>query len=101
MAEIEITEAVWQKLPEPVQGLDWMLRVVFVGSGLVDRALPLVAMVGDVMVESLSGSLLGNSAQGFLSAVPAVGAKVAIGYPDTGVFATQIEFPGLPDPQIA
>jgi hypothetical protein len=96
LENLEVTDATWEALPEPIEGLDWVIRVTFSGTGLVDRAMPLVAAVGDVAVEALSGSLLGKSAQGFLSAVPPVGAKLTIGYPDTGLVETGVEFPGLP-----
>jgi hypothetical protein len=97
MADITVTDAVWEALPEPIEGLDWVVRVELTGSGLEDRALPLVAAVGEVPVEALSGSLLGTTAQGFLSAVPPIGAKLIIGYPDTGLIETDVEFPGLPN----
>jgi hypothetical protein len=97
MAEITVTDAVWEALPEPIEGLDWVVRVELTGSGLEDRAMPLVAAVGEVAVEALSGSPLGTTAQGFLSAVPPVGAKLVIGYPDTGFIETDVEFPGLPN----
>ena len=101
MEDVQVTSAVWEAITEPIAGLDWVLRIDLSGSGLIDRAIPLVATVGQVPVEALSGSFSGTSAQGFLSAMPPVGAKLSIGYPDTGFFETQIEFPGLPDPQIA
>ena len=97
MADITVTDAVWEAISEPIEGLDWMVRVELTGSGLEDRAMPLVASVGDVPVEALSGSLLGTTAQGFLSAVPPIGARLVIGYPDTGLIETEVEFPGLPN----
>ncbi len=97
MEDVQVTGAVWEAITEPTEGLDWVLRVSLSGSGLVDRAIPLVATVGDIAVEALSGSFFGTNAQGFLSAMPPIGAKLSIGYPDTGFFQTEIEFPGLPD----
>ena len=92
-----VTDASWEKLPEPIDDLDWTIRVELTGTGLIDRALPMVAAVGDVPVEGLSGSMLGDSAQGFLSATPAVGARLIIGFADTGCFETEVAFPGFPD----
>lgn len=97
MEPLTVTDATWEAVEEPVEELDWRIRVFLSGSGLIDRAMPLVASVGGVNVEGLSGSMFGKSAQGFLADVPPVGAKLVIGYPDTGLIETNIAFPGLPN----
>jgi hypothetical protein len=94
MAFPTVEEAWFDMLPEE-EGTGWLVRVSFVGEGFVDRAAPLSAKVGDVAVDAIS--VTGpDGAVGFLAEVPPGGARLLIGYLDTGLEETDITFPDPP-----
>ena len=47
--EIEVSEAVFEPLEEPLG--DMLMRVSIAGSGFAERAMPVVANVGDVPLQ--------------------------------------------------
>ena len=89
-----VEEAFFEALPEE-EGTGWLLRVSLAGQGYVERAAPLLAKVGDVDIETIS--ITGpDEAVGFLAEVPPGGARLVIGYSDTGLEETEITFPDPP-----
>lgn len=94
MAFPTVEEAWFDPLPE-AEGTGWLLRVSLVGEDFVERAAPLIAKVGDVAVEAIS--VTGpDEAVGFLAEVPPGGARLSVGYLDTGLEETDITFPDPP-----
>jgi hypothetical protein len=94
MAIPTVEDAWFEVLPEE-EGIGWLVRVSFTGEGFVERAAPLAAMVGDVVVEAIS--VAGpDGAVGFLAEVPPGGARLVVGYLDTGLEETDITFPDPP-----
>jgi hypothetical protein len=49
----EVSSGLFDTLPSPI-GPGWRLRVLVAGTNFVERAVPIVARVGDVPVEGIS-----------------------------------------------
>jgi hypothetical protein len=75
-----VTAAQFVPPDENMIGGPWALCVFAQGNGFVDRAIPLSATVGDVLVEAIYQSPAGDGFIGFLASVPADGAVLSIGY---------------------
>jgi hypothetical protein len=91
MEDPQVTSASFTTLEQAV-GPGWRVRVDISGQDFLDRAVPLVAQVGDVPVESLMVMPGGTALVGFLPEEPADGAKLALGYADTGLQDTDVEY---------
>jgi hypothetical protein len=67
--------------PDPnMIGGPWVLCICAQGDGFVERAVPLSAKVGDVVVQAIYQSPAGDGFTGFLATMPADGAVLSIGY---------------------
>jgi len=89
-----VEEAWFEALPEE-ESTGWLVRVSLAGEGYVERAAPLIAKVGDVPVVAMS--VTGpDGAVGFLAEVPPGGARLSVGYIDSGLEETDITFPDPP-----
>jgi hypothetical protein len=86
--------AYFEVLPEPNE-LGWRVIVRFAGTGFVEAASPVVAMVGDLRVEGIMIDQAGGGV-GFLRTVPPEGAPLKIGYMDVGLQTTDFTFSSLP-----
>jgi len=93
---MEVTGAEFARLADPPDP-ELTLRVVIQGSGFQQRAVPILASVGDVDVEGLVPTVDGDGLIGFLADEPPVGAELVIGYADTEPLATGITY----DPPIS
>ena len=89
-----VESASFDALPEEV-AIGWLMRVSLVGLDFVERAAPLIARVGDVAVEAISITEP-DGAIGFLAELPPGGARLSVGYLDTGLEETDITFPDPP-----
>jgi hypothetical protein len=94
MATPTVSHAFFEPLADS-EDAGWLVRVALVGEGFVERAAPLVAQVGDVEVEALS-STGETGAVGFLTEEPPAGARLSVGYLDTGLAETDITYPAPP-----
>lgn len=78
--------------PDPPPG-PWVMRVTIEGDGFEDRAMPLVATVGELTVHVLRVSPDGKRASGLLTEVPPEGARLSIGYlDDRELRSTEVSF---------
>ncbi len=89
-----VSIAFFDAVPEPGAQLGWQVRVRFAGTGFVQAAIPLVATVGDLPVEGLI--VLEGGAMGFLREIPPAGARLRVGYLDTGLEDTGFTYSGAP-----
>jgi hypothetical protein len=87
----EVSSGLFDTLPSPI-GPGWRLRVLVAGTNFVERAVPIVARVGDVPVEGISLSGGGRGLIGFLAQTPADGAKLWIGYADSELVETGVAY---------
>jgi hypothetical protein len=94
MATPTVSHAFFEPLPDSEES-GWLVQVALVGEGFVERAAPLVARLGDVVVEGLS-TTGETGAVGFLSEEPPGGARLSVGYLDTGLAETDITYPSPP-----
>lgn len=95
MPTVAITDATFERIEPAPPHVPWILRVTLHGQGLLPRALPLVGFVGEVPLEVVSIEP-DDSAIGFLSAEPPVGAVVRVGWVDEEIVDTPVTYPGLP-----
>jgi hypothetical protein len=93
MAGLTVAMAFFDELPEPDDELGWRVIVKFAGTGFVQAAMPIVAMVGDFPVEGLLVDENGGGAVGFLREIPPTGAPLKVGYLDTGLEETDFRYP--------
>ena len=77
---------------EPVSTAKWSIRITIFGQGLEERAIPLVAQVGDQMVQALSTLFDGSGVSGLLVDEPAAGDVVKIGYADGPLAVTGFKY---------
>lgn len=76
-------------------GAEWKLQVQVEGTGFEHRAAPVVAQVGDVLVEEILVNDGGDGFIGLLREEPNAGDKLQVGYLDTGLVDTDIEYQPL------
>lgn len=76
-------------------GPEWALQVEVEGSGFEFRAASVIAQVGDVPVERIVLKLEGDGFIGLLRDEPSAGDKLQVGYLDTGLVDTDIEYQPL------
>ena len=69
-----------------------VLRVEVEGSDFLHRAAPVIAEVGDVVVENIVVNIEGDGFVGQLRAFPKNGDKLKVGYLDLGLTTTNIVF---------
>jgi hypothetical protein len=88
---MKISKATFDK---PFEGAEpvWALRVEVEGEEFIHRALPVVAQVGNVRVESIVVNMAGDGFVGLLRSVPPVGAELKVGYADSKLIETGITF---------
>ena len=81
----------------PLEGADpvYVLRLEATGSEFEARAMPIVARVGAVLVETLVINLDGSGFVGQLRAMPQVGDELEVGYADTPLIKTGLTFDPL------
>ncbi len=77
---------------ELLEGEPWPLRIHVAGEGYVARALPLAAVVGDVVVEQVVEDPTGRGFTGVLAEVPEEGAVLKVGWIDSDLVATDVVF---------
>jgi hypothetical protein len=77
---------------DPSPSPRWVMRIRIIGENFEQRAIPIVAQVGDQAVEGLMPLFEGNGVQGFLTAEPAVGDELRVGYADSPLIATGITY---------
>jgi len=84
---VQITEATFHG---PFEGSDpaFKLRVEVKGSEFLLRAAPIVAQVGNVMVESIVVNMEGDGFGGLLRSLPPARSELKVGYLDTGLTGT-------------
>lgn len=70
----------------------WVMRITIIGNGFVQAARRIVAQIGDQSVEGLTPLLDGEGLQGFLTAEPAIGDELRIGYADSPMINTGITY---------
>lgn len=78
---MNVDSATFEALAGPAIS-DWVMRVTVVGSGFVQRALPLQVRVGDVVIEGLFFSGNQSGFIGYLTETPPDGAHLFVGYAD-------------------
>ncbi|WP_406833974.1 hypothetical protein [Pseudomonas asiatica] len=71
---------------------EWEIRVTVKGSGFVIRALPLMAQVGDLIVEGLQLNPDGTGFVGYLPTEPAQGSMLRVGYPEGELVKTEFTY---------
>lgn len=78
----------------PFEGADpsVKLRVEVQGSNFQHRSAPLIAQVGDVIVENIAMRLESDGFVGQLRQLPKNGDKLKVGYLDTGLVTTNIVY---------
>lgn len=76
-------------------GAEWKLQVKVEGSGFEHRAAPVIARVGDVLVEQILVNEDGTGFIGLLRDEPNAGDNLQVGYLDTGVGDTGIGYQPL------
>jgi len=70
------------------------VRVTIRGEGLEQRALPIVARVGDQTLLALAPTVTFPGVQGFLAAEPTLGDELRIGFLDQELVPTGITYDG-------
>ncbi len=80
MAQPTITAAQFVAPNPNASGGPWVLQVFAQGSGFVERALPLMATVGNVVVQAIFQSPSGDGFMGFLDTMPNNGDMLSVGY---------------------
>ena len=88
---MEVTDATFRP-PFDGAGPEWVLEVEVAGSGFLHRAFPVVARVGDVLVEQIMVDAGGERFVGLLRAFPNNGDRLQVGYLDTGLRDTDVVF---------
>jgi hypothetical protein len=88
------TPTATEALFEVLEGEPWPLRVHVSGTGYVARALPLVASVGDVVVQQIRTWADESGFTGVLRELPADGDVLRIGWADDELVATPVVFQG-------
>jgi hypothetical protein len=71
---------------------DWTVRLVIRGSGLEERALPLVGELGPQKIQGLMPGGDEGVVLGFLIAQPSAGDELRLGYADQPLQSTGITF---------
>jgi hypothetical protein len=94
MDDPTVESGMFEDLSEPVVG--HIIRVSVTGSAFLMRAAPVVAKVGDVAVEGITVVPGGTGIVGFLTERPADGAKLELGYADTGLKETDVTYEAPP-----
>jgi len=93
---MRVDSAKFEMLPPDPPAEPWVMRVSIQGEEFEERAMPLVAMVGELTVDFMRVSPDGTSASGLLIEVPPQGAQLKIGYlNDRQLLATEITFNGV------
>jgi hypothetical protein len=77
---------------EPVASTKWSMRVTIFGQDFEERAIPLVAQVGDQTVQALSPLFDGTGVSGLLINEPAADDEVKIGYADGPLVETGFKY---------
>ena len=75
-----VEKATFMMLPDDPPRGPWVMQVIMEGSGMEDRAVPIVATVGDLTMQVIRVSPDGTRAAGLLMGVPPVGAELRVGY---------------------
>jgi len=70
----------------------WGMRITIIGRGFEQRAIPIVAQVGDQSVEALMPLLNNDGVMGFLAREPTVGDEVRVGFADGPLIDTGITY---------
>lgn len=76
---------------EAIETDRWKVRIIIIGEDIEQRALPVIAEVGNEPVEGLM-SLPGGGLVGFLKEEPAPGSVLSIGYADQSLQETTFEY---------
>jgi len=81
----------------PFEGADpsVVLRIEVQGSDFQHRAAPIIALVGDVIVENICVSLGNDGFVGQLREFPKNGDSLKVGYLDTGLATTSVVYNSL------
>jgi hypothetical protein len=90
--EIEVSEAVFETLEEPLG--EMVMQVSIGGSGFAERAVPPVARVGDVPLQRIMVSPGGGGIVGFLDTEPDDGARLTVGYLGEDLVETDFAYHG-------
>lgn len=91
MAIMQVERAEFERL-DPSPSPRWVMRIRIIGKNFEQRAVPIVAEVGDQAVEALMPLFERNGVQGFLTAEPAVGDELRVGYADAPLINTGITY---------
>lgn len=88
------TGAIFEPVSEEDEfaGGPWAYQVHVLGSGFVDRALPVSAKVGDVPVEQIVSGPDGGGFSGLLATEPPDGALLTVGWAGLEPIETTIAF---------
>lgn len=70
----------------------WSMRITISGQDIEQRAVPVVATVGDQPVQALMATLDPGTVQGFLSDEPTPGDELRVGYLDQELQGTDITY---------
>ena len=88
---MEVTDATFRP-PFQGAGPGWVLEVEVKGSNFLHRAAPVIAQVGNVLVERIFVKTEGDGFVGLMREFPKNGDKLQVGYLDTGLRSTNIVF---------
>jgi hypothetical protein len=87
---MDVQSAEFELLADPPRP-DWVMRITIRGA-LEQRALPLVAEVGDQPVLALMPTLAAGGVQGFLAREPDPGDRLRIGFLDEPLEDTDVTY---------
>jgi hypothetical protein len=85
------------ELLEPGSIPGFELRLYAIGSGFERRAAPLLARVGDVVVQQIFIAPDGTGFSGFLAEAPQEGDRLFVRYADEKEFSTDVVFGSSPN----
>ncbi len=88
---MQIESVDFEPIDGPVPG-DWLMRVVIHGTGLEQRAMPIIAEVGPQAVHGLMPLVEDGVVLGFLTQVPDDGDELRVGYPNEPLVETGLRF---------
>lgn len=79
---------------ETIETEIWKVRVTILGEGFVQRAIPIVATIGEQSVEGIVPLFDPVGIMGFLSEIPSDGDLLSVGYMDESMIETDFRYNG-------
>ena len=95
--DLTVTSALFDVVGDDEGSGDVRVRVMATGSGLVNRAVPIVAWVGDTPVKGLSPLPDGGGFVGHLEEVPPAGAELKVAWSGGEPIDTGVTFDAAPN----